>query len=1696
MARFRSGRVPHQHIGITSFTDNKLVLDVIGNANITNDLDVGGELRAPSIIVSGTAPAEFDDVRARNLRISGIATFLGNVSIGGTLTYEDVTNIDSLGIVTARTGIDILSGPLGAGGTDGTEGQYLKSVGYGVTWSDFPQLRASTTFVMSAGQVLINHSYNSVFVDLFYNGVKLLRNTEFTATNGTQIVLLSPAFDGDIVEVISYNTINTTGGGGGGGGGAQVSVGDTAPNDSASGDLWWKSNEGQLKIYYSDEDSSQWVDAAAGGGGGGAVSYTLTPATDAVLGGIKVGTGLTITTTGILSTTGSSGNGNGASSLADLNDTIISSPQTGQVLKYEAGQGWINDSASGGLSDIISDTTPQLGGDLDINGKKIVTTSNSHILFQPNGTGKVGIGNITVPYSLFHIKGSTPGITLQRSADSESSFIAFRTVSGTVGGNIVHESNGNDITFGSLDNSNILQERIRLSSTGVRLAGITTVNGNVDINGNLDVSGSLNGVSYITSGSYGSTKTIDVKVVTKTSAHRYFGTGSAKGYTLDGLESPFLTLIPGITYRFDQGDTSNETHQLRFYLDSGRLTEYTTGVTFNGNAGTAGAYTEIAVTDSTPIGLHYQCVNHPLMGNSTQSNANGINTPYDAALGGKLQVADLATFEGIVDVNNIMKATTVVSENIIQNSVVYAGLGGQLRGDNHLLYDENSFKVSGKNLQVTGAHSSFDTVVVSGIATFAGITTFTSENVYVDKSLYVKEELWVTGVKITGGDEGADPPSYGADIVTRNLKTTGIVTAVGPVNYESNVTFDSTYDAIWDKNASKLMFMDGARATFGDSDDLEIIHTANKNIIHSVGAGTTIESQINTSTIHEINQSGIVVSGVATATKFSGDGSGLTLLPTLNTLSDVTAPTPSDGQVLKWNNTVGKWQAQTDATGGGSGGGSQTIITPVAYAKVNTASAGTGTNMNWGAYNSSNGEMIFTFVGAQSDANYYVLSEREQYDTHSVSITNKTTTGFKATWLGNDGQNPLSPATFGGVLIVYASTPTKNVGAALEDVSVTVASPGTNNLQYNNTTGSLTFTPYLLPTATASDLGGVKVDGTTITINNGVITASAAAPSVSSLSDTTITTATDGDILKWNGAKWINTPLSDSVGVARYTAVANFPSASANQGQLAFSDNNKSLYLSDGTDWTGQRVVTTDFQSSDFASILDNFEKTYTLSATSYSGGANSYNSARKRIKLSDSETTPNVSEFILHAGTGLSISNTTNAQSETEIGISVNSGSFSMTAEDSGGASNSILRLTDNLASSNANTDITFAGGNGLVISRTDANTLLFTQADASGTDYTDTEAKAAAGAALAQGTHASINGGTVAFAYNSVNKTIGMTLTGATSNENTTYDLLGRNTTTNEAYIDLKDSDNNTDSIHFQGSNGTTISWDATYKRITIDSATVTTPDWNVNGGTSANPTGTAGGIINKPTLKDIATTGKIKDASDFDGTASTINNSLRWNNTQEKWVASTNNLADLSNVSNATPADGQVLKWDDTNSIWKPDTDESGSTGSTAFKGLSDTPNDYTSYAGKFLKVNSAENGLEFTDAAGASTINDVDNTTGTTVANNAYAELDITGETVYTLFKIKPSVASWVRLYVDDASRQLDATRSEGSDPLPGSGVVAEVRTTGANQEVLITPGVMGFNNDSPTRTKKIYVAINNRSGSATTVTVTLTILKLG
>ena len=58
-----------------------------------------------------------------------------------------------------------------------------------------------------------------------------------------------------------------------------------------------------------------------------------------------------------------------------------------------------------------------------------------------------------------------------------------------------------------------------------------------------------------------------------------------------------------------------------------------------------------------------------------------------------------------------------------------------------------------------------------------------------------------------------------------------------------------------------------------------------------------------------------------------------------------------------------------------------------------------------------------------------------------------------------------------------------------------------------------------------------------------------------------------------------------------------------------------------------------------------------------------------------------------------------------------------------------------------------------------------------------------------------------------------------------------------------------------------------------------------------------------------------------------------------------------------------------------------------------------------------------------------------------------------------------------------------------------GVKVMIHCLESENVVLVTPGVMGFNNENPRQTN-IFVAINNRSSSASTVQVKLTVLKIG
>jgi len=118
-----------------------------------------------------------------------------------------------------------------------------------------------------------------------------------------------------------------------------------------------------------------------------------------------------------------------------------------------------------------------------------------------------------------------------------------------------------------------------------------------------------------------------VTVDTKTSSHIYFGTGSGNGYVLNNSVAPFISFKVGNTYRFDQSDSTNSGHPLRFYYDAGKTTQYSTGVTTNGTPGSSGAYTEIVVSETTPNILYYQCSSHAYMGSRIDIESSRIVDP-------------------------------------------------------------------------------------------------------------------------------------------------------------------------------------------------------------------------------------------------------------------------------------------------------------------------------------------------------------------------------------------------------------------------------------------------------------------------------------------------------------------------------------------------------------------------------------------------------------------------------------------------------------------------------------------------------------------------------------------------------------------------------------------------------------------------------------------------------------------------------------------------------------------------------------------------------------------------------------------------------------------------------------------------------------------------------------------------------------
>ncbi len=198
------------------------------------------------------------------------------------------------------------------------------------------------------------------------------------------------------------------------------------------------------------------------------------------------------------------------------------------------------------------------------------------------------------------------------------------------------------------------------------------------------------------------------------------------------------------------------------------------------------------------------------------------------------------------------------------------------------------------------------------------------------------------------------------------------------------------------------------------------------------------------------------------------------------------------------------------------------------------------------------------------------------------------------------------------------------------------------------------------------------------------------------------------------------------------------------------------------------------------------------------------------------------------------------------------------------------------------------------------------------------------------------------------------------------------------------------------------------------------------------------------------------------------------------------------DLADVTISTPTTGQVIKYD--GSGWVNGTDDTGTT-INAIDDIGDV--DTTTAApqvGEVLKWDGS-NWVPGTDAIGTGLGSRQTAVVSTPSPINDGQKFDMTAQTAktYALLAVEVSHAAWVTIYTSNGARFNDASRSETTDPVPGSGVVAEVITSEATVQP-ITPGTIGFCNDNPINSS-CYIKVVNKSGSAAQITVTLTYVQL-
>ena len=404
------------------------------------------QFRDTAIYINSSADGQLDLVADTEIQLAATTIDInGNVDVSGTLTVAGAVDFG-----------DAALSNVGAVQLDSIAGDADSNTSIAFSGSDVITVTAGgeTQITFNNGSILPTTdndidlgSGSFEFKDLYIDGTAYLDTASVDAltVSGSTTLAATSFGDADITNVgsIALDTITNDG--------TDITLDssgdiilDAAGNEvffksSGTSILEFKHDSGDAVFTVSTADKNFTVKGTDSSSAITALDIDMALAGKATFNGdVVVGGDLTISGDDLTMATNTSGhlliadgtnfNPTGVGDLSEIStvandDVFLAVDTSGGGLKKITRSTIVSGLAVSGaaISNVVEDTTPQLGGDLDMNGQDIVTTSNANIDLAPNGTGKVVVkGNTNPGTVVFNCESNSHGQTVKSQPHSAS----------------------------------------------------------------------------------------------------------------------------------------------------------------------------------------------------------------------------------------------------------------------------------------------------------------------------------------------------------------------------------------------------------------------------------------------------------------------------------------------------------------------------------------------------------------------------------------------------------------------------------------------------------------------------------------------------------------------------------------------------------------------------------------------------------------------------------------------------------------------------------------------------------------------------------------------------------------------------------------------------------------------------------------------------------------------------------------------------------------------------------------------------------------------------------------------------------------------------------------------------------------------------------------------------------------------------